>query len=95
MNKALLGLLFWAGISFSPVMAQTMMLTNGHTQNGVVDKHQYQHYLIHASAGDTVKLDLFNQDADGDLYLRVGAKASSDNFDCESDKGQTADESCL
>ncbi len=95
MNKVLLGLFFWAGISFSPVMAKTTILTNGQVRNGVVDKHQYQHYLIHASAGDTVKLDLSNQDADGDLYLKVGAKASLENFDCESDKGQTTDESCF
>ncbi len=101
MKKIVLGMFLLLGLLFNPVMAQTVRLTSGNEQHGVADKHKYQHYVIHALAGDTVKVDLYDMDADGDLYVRIGSKAyaSTSQSDCHSwngrdDYGQAIDDSC-
>jgi len=79
----------------------TVPLNSGVSIQGIADRHDYQHYKIHAFAGDTVKVDLYGMDADGDLYVRIGSKAyaSTSLSDCHSwkgrdDNGVAFDDSC-
>ena len=74
------------------------LLTSGQSKNGIADKGTYQYYKIYAHAGDTVKVDLYNMDANGNLYVKVGSKASIDVYDCKSENGgethSTENDSC-
>jgi len=74
-------------------------LVSSEAQQGIVDKDQYKHYKIHALAGETVKVDLYDMDADGDLYVQIGSAASATQFNCRSvnrrdDDDHAIDDSC-
>ena len=74
------------------------LLASAQSVNGIADKGTYQYYKIYAHAGDTVKVDLYNMDANGNLYVKVGSQASADVNDCKSENGgethSTENDSC-
>ena len=94
MKKIVLIALFWIGIISNSAMAQTISLNSGVSQNGVANKHQYQNYIIHASAGDIVRVELYRQDADGNLYVKIGQRAGRSRNDCKSENRGTSNETC-
>ncbi len=65
----------------------TTRLRSGEPIVRTVDKGKYKYYKIKADAGDTVKVDLYDMDANGNLYVRVGSQASKERSDCKSVKG--------
>jgi pimeloyl-ACP methyl ester carboxylesterase len=80
-------------ITFS-MAADTVRLKSGETKFGIADKHTYSYYKIDALKGDTVTIALSKMDADGDLYVRIGATASREEWDCKSHKSKLKDEEC-
>ena len=64
----------------------------------IVDRGKYKYYKFYAHKGDSVNVDLYNQDANGNLYVKIGSPASIDDFDCKSENGgkthNTDNESC-
>ncbi len=69
------------------VKENTTVLTSGEPKVRTVDRGTYKYYKIYAHAGDTVKVDLYDMDANANLYVRVGSKASKERSDCKSVKG--------
>jgi len=74
-------------------------LTSGSSLFGIANKYTYKHYKIHASAGDKIKVDLLNMDADGDLYVNIGKPALNTRYNCKSTTNSsqytdTSDEHC-
>ena len=65
----------------------TTVLISGESENGTANKDTYQYYKIYAHAGDRVKVDLTNMDANGNLYVKAGSQASIDIYDCKSENG--------
>jgi len=63
------------------------VLTSGQPTTGIADKGTYQHYKIYAHAGDTIKVELYNMDANGNLYVKAGSRASVNAYDCKSENG--------
>lgn len=76
----------------------SILLTSAQSVSGIADKGTYQYYKIYAHAGDTVKIDLYNMDANGNLYVKAGSQASIDTYDCKSENGgethSTENDSC-
>jgi len=76
----------------------SLVLFSGQSQVGIANKSTYKYYKIYAHAGDVVKVDLHNMDANGNLYIKIGSQASLDNYDCKSDNGgethSTENDSC-
>ena len=60
--------------------------------SGISPKQKYRDYKIHAKAGDRLKVHAYNMDADGDLFVKVGSKASWDDFDKKSNHQKLKDE---
>ncbi len=64
-----------------------ILLTSGEPEVHTVDKGKYKYYKIYAHAGDTVKVDLYDMDANANLYVRIGSQASVNVYDYKSDNG--------
>jgi len=73
---------------------EVTLLFSGIGKQGIADKDTYKHYKIYASAGDTVKVDLYDMDADGDLYVKIGSKASKTSVLCKSENSGKDVETC-
>ena len=65
----------------------TTSLRSGEPKVRTVDKGKYKYYKIKAHAGDTVKVNLYDMDANGNLYVKVGSQASIKSFDRNSENG--------
>jgi len=63
---------------------QETKLNSGVEQFGVASKNSYAYYKIHLLAGDRVDVELYDMDADANLYLKVGSRATINSFDCKS-----------
>ncbi len=70
-----------------PEPDNSIVLSSGQSKSGIAAKGTYAYYKIYAHAGDRVNVDLYNQDANGNLYVKIGSKASIDNYDCKSENG--------
>ena len=75
------------------------ILTSESSLFGIANKYTYKHYKIHASAGDKIKVDLLNMDADGDLYVNIGKPALNTRYNGKSTTSSsaytdTSDEHC-
>ena len=70
-----------------PESDNSILLSLGKAQSGVADRGTYSYYKMYAHAGERIHIDLYNQDANGNLYVKVGSKASKESYDCKSENG--------
>ena len=89
--KKLLLLLF---IVVNSLFANTIPLTSGNEKPGSITKGEMQYYKITAKKNETFKTIMNHLSADADLYVKVGEKPTSNNFDCKSEEGDKHDETC-
>jgi len=78
-------------ITFS-IADNSTVLESAETEFGIAKKHSYSYYKIDASKGDRVTIKLNQMDADGDLYVRIGAIATKDKWDYKSINSKAKDE---
>jgi len=64
----------------------------GESKFGIANKHTYSYYKVNAEKGDRVTITLHDMDADGDLYVRMGAVATRDKWDYKSKNSKLNDE---
>ncbi len=69
-------------------------LTSGTTISGSVSNGETKYYKITASKSQSITSILNGLSNDADLYVKVGEKATSSNYDCKSTNGDNADDSC-
>ena len=70
------------------------LLTSGTAANGSVNNGETKYYKISATQGQSVTSLLNGLTNDADLYVKIGAKATSSNYDCKSTNGDTNSDSC-
>ena len=84
--------------SIVPPVDTSIVLSSAQAQTNIADKGTYVHYKIYAHAGDQLKVDLYDMDANGNLYVKMGSSASINSNDCKSENGgqthSTQSESC-
>ena len=84
--------------SIVPPVDTSIVLSSAQAQTNIADKGTYVHYKIYAHTGDQVKIDLYDMDANGNLYVKMGSSASINSNDCKSENGSqthsTQSESC-
>jgi len=69
-------------------------LTSNISVNGELAQGAMKHYKLLASNGDTVESVLNNLNADADIYVKIGSKATSESYDCKSTNGGTNEDRC-
>jgi peptidoglycan/xylan/chitin deacetylase (PgdA/CDA1 family)/predicted secreted Zn-dependent protease len=69
-------------------------LTSGTAVTGSVTNGETKHYKITATQGQSVTSLLSGLTADSDIYVKVGEKATSSNYDCKSTNGDSNNDSC-
>ena len=74
--------------------AHVPTLTSGTTITGSIYKGGIKHYKIAATQGQSLTSLIDELSNDADLYVKIGEKATSNNFDCKSTHGETNSDSC-
>jgi peptidoglycan/xylan/chitin deacetylase (PgdA/CDA1 family) len=69
-------------------------LTSGTAQSGSVSKGETKYYKISANKNQSVTSLLNQLTSDADIYVKVGERATSSNYDCKSTNGDSNDDSC-
>lgn len=67
-------------------------LISGKEVNSLVNFEEMKYYEIEGNEGDTIDVVLTEIDGDADLYVKVGAKPTREDFDGESDNSPNLDE---
>ena len=69
-------------------------LTSGTAVSGSINNGETKYYKIAATQGNAVTSLLSGLTADSDIYVKVGSKATSSNYDCKSTNGESNNDSC-
>ena len=69
-------------------------LTSGTALTSSVSNGETKYYKITVTQGQSITSLLNGLNADADLYVKLGEKATSSNFDCKSTNGDTNNDSC-
>ena len=74
---------------------ETTVLHSGVATTDTVIKNAMKYYKIAATANDTLDVLLNQLSDDADLYVKIGEKPTSSNYDCKSENSNQNNENCL
>ena len=69
-------------------------LVSGISVSNSISNGETKYYKVVASQGQSLTSLLDGLSNDADLYVKIGEKATSNNFDCKSTNGETISDSC-